>query len=87
LAKQAMQTGGTATTVLNAANEVAVQAFLDKTIRFTDIAITVEHTLGHCAVTQADSLETIIRTDMFAREVAHEFVNATGKRTGASVTS
>lgn len=87
LAKQAMQTGGTATTILNAANEVAVQAFLDNHIRFTDIAATVEYALGQCTSAQADSLETIIRTDLFAREVAHEFVNSTGKRTGATLIS
>ncbi len=87
LAKQAMQTGGTATTVLNAANEVAVQAFLDKLIRFTDIAATVENTLKQCTAAQADSLETIMRTDSFAREVAREFVNSKGAQTGATLTS
>jgi len=87
LAKQAMQTGGTATTVLNAANEVAVQAFLDKVIVFTDIAATVDYTLQQCTSVHADSLDTIIRTDSFAREVAREFVNSKGARTGASVTS
>ncbi|MBI1421969.1 MAG: 1-deoxy-D-xylulose-5-phosphate reductoisomerase [Gammaproteobacteria bacterium] len=87
LARQAMQTGGTATTILNAANEIAVQAFLDRKIRFTDIAATVEYALGQCSVTPADSLETIVRTDRFARDVAHEFVNAYPKRTGASFTS
>ena len=85
LAKQAMQVGGTATTILNAANEVAVQAFLDKHIRFTDISATVDYTLSQCAVARADSLETIIRTDLFARETAQEFVNSTGKRTGVSL--
>lgn len=87
LAKQAMQAGGTATTILNAANEEAVQAFLDKAIRFTDIAATVEYTLQQCTIATADSLETIIRTDLFAREVAREFVNSTGKHLGASLTS
>ena len=87
LAKQAMQTGGTATTILNAANEVAVQAFLDKAIRFTDIAATVDYALHQCTVSQADTLETIMRTDLFAREVATEFVNSAGTRTGVSFTS
>lgn len=87
LAKQAMQMGGTATTILNAANEIAVQAFLDKVIRFTDIAATVEHTLNQCTVAQVDSLDTIIRTDLFARDVANKFVNSAGDRMGASVTS
>ena len=87
LAKQAMQAGGTATTILNAANEIAVQAFLDKQIRFTDIAATVEYTLSQCTIGQADSLETIVRTDVFSREVAHDFVKSTGKRTGVSLIS
>ena len=87
LAKQAMQMGGTATTILNAANEIAVQAFLDKLIRFTDIAATVEYTLSQSTVEHADSLETITRTDLSAREVAQEFVRSTGKRTGALLTS
>lgn len=87
LAKQAMRAGGTATTVLNAANEVAVQAFLDKAIRFTDIAATVDHTLQKFTVTHADSLDTIVSTDMYAREVAREFVNSSRTRKGASLTS
>ena len=87
LAKQAMQAGGTATTILNAANEVAVQAFLDKNIRFTDISATVDFTLSHCTVEQADSMETIMRTDLFAREIARDFVISTRKRTGATLIS
>jgi 1-deoxy-D-xylulose-5-phosphate reductoisomerase len=85
LAKQAMKRGGTATTVLNAANEVAVQAFLDKSIAFTDIAATVEHVLQECSVSAADSLDTIMHADALARGIAHEFVQSFGKRSGASL--
>lgn len=85
LARQAMQAGGTATTILNAANEVAVQAFLDEKIRFTDIATAVEYTLQHCPSSQADSLDTIIAADAVARETTFEFVRSCGKLTGASL--
>src|SRR3972149_5772210 len=47
LATQAMQAGGTATTTLNAANEIAVAKFLDRRIRFTEIPRIVELTLEH----------------------------------------
>jgi len=87
LAKQAMQAGGTATTILNAANEIAVQAFLDRTIRFTDIAKTVEYALQHCTAVQADSLETIIHADAIAREIAREYVGAMRQSAGMSITS
>lgn len=85
LARQAMETGGTATTILNAANEIAVQAFLDEHIRFTDIAATVEHTLQHCASGEADSLDTIIAADALARESANEYVRSGSHRTGAAL--
>lgn len=85
LAKQAMLRGGTATTILNAANEVAVQAFLDTGIAFTDIAATVEHTLQECGISDVDSLDTIMRADALARHIAGEFVQSFGKRSGASI--
>jgi len=82
LARQAMEVGGTATTVLNAANEIAVQAFLDKQIRFTDIPVTVEHTLSRCSVAPADSLAAIEETDTLARDVARNFITSCSKRAG-----
>ena len=87
LAKEAMQTGGTATTVLNAANEVAVQAFLDNMIRFTDIPATVEYALGRCPIADTDSLDTIVTADLYARDIANEFIHSRTKRTGASLNS
>lgn len=87
LAKDAMQTGGTATTTLNAANEIAVQAFLDNLIRFTDIHVVVEAALERCALNEADSLETIVKADGLARAVANEFITSKMKRTGASLGS
>ncbi len=67
LAREAGQTGGTAPAVLNAANEVAVQAFLDGRIGFLDIAALVERALGEIAPVPADSLDTVLDADRSAR--------------------
>ena len=74
LAMQAAQAGGTASAVLNAANEVAVAAFLDKKIRFTQIAAVVEDTMGAVAPGPAESLEQILAADTLARESATDHV-------------
>ena len=76
LAKQAMRAGGTMPAVLNAANEIAVQRFLDRKIGFTNIAALVEETLqGHSAVTPR-SLEQIVEADAWARRRATELAAA-----------
>lgn len=67
LARAAMQAGGTATAILNAANEVAVEGFLSERIRFTDIARLVEDTLEHVSGHAASSLEVILEDDRAAR--------------------
>lgn len=67
LAYAALERGGTAPTILNAANEIAVQAFLDKEIKFTDVARVVEHTLEMLSVAEAVRLETILEADRVAR--------------------
>ncbi len=69
---EAVRAGGTATAILNAANEVAVKAFLDGQIRFTDIARIIESTLARQAVRDADTLESVLAEDDLARRVAHE---------------
>jgi 1-deoxy-D-xylulose-5-phosphate reductoisomerase len=70
LAYQALRAGGTSTAILNAANEVAVQAFLDRRIRFTDIPRVIEETLGVVPRTDASSLDQILADDSAARVVA-----------------
>lgn len=75
LAYEAMARGGTATTVLNAANEIAVQAFLEEHIRFTAIAEVVEATLTEMPVRTAASLEMILQADRDARECARQFIS------------
>jgi len=70
LAVEAMDTGGTAPTILNAANEVAVDAFLNGQIGFTAIARVIEQTLEQTSVRDADTLSTIFDDDVAARETA-----------------
>lgn len=74
LAYQAAQAGGTAPAVLNAANEVAVQSFLDRRLAFTDIPAVIEETLGAVAAGDADSLEQVYDADRTAREFAARVV-------------
>ncbi len=78
LAKQAMKRGGTATAVLNAANEIAVEKFLDGAIRYTEIAAVVEKTLSAAAVRPADSIEHILDADKQAREYATNYCREMG---------
>ncbi|HRD49999.1 MAG TPA: 1-deoxy-D-xylulose-5-phosphate reductoisomerase [Candidatus Contendobacter sp.] len=74
LAFAALEAGGTAPTVLNAANEVAVQAFLEQRIRFTAIAAVVRHTLEQVSTCAAASLEAILDADALARATATEWI-------------
>lgn len=70
LAVEVMDAGGTAPTILNAANEVAVDAFLNEQIGFTAIPRVIEDTLEQMSVNEADSLDTIFKDDAVAREIA-----------------
>ena len=80
LAYQAWKQGGTAPAILNAANEVAVQAFLDGALRFDRIASVIEATLAECAVAPADSLQHILDADVQARESAVATVHGAQRR-------
>ncbi len=75
LAYAALQAGGTAPAILNAANEVAVQAFLDHRIPFTAIARVVSDTLERCPSRPAGDLDTILADDADARHSAAELIN------------
>ena len=68
LAYDVIQAGGTAGAVLNAANEAAVQAFLDSRIRFGRIVELVDRALNSIAPQPADSLEAILDADQKARQ-------------------
>jgi 1-deoxy-D-xylulose-5-phosphate reductoisomerase len=74
LAYEAMKRGGTASTVLNAANEIAVDAFLNHRLRFVDIPDVIEEVLSVVTLAHANSLETITAADADAREVARGLV-------------
>jgi 1-deoxy-D-xylulose-5-phosphate reductoisomerase len=70
LARDALRAGGTAPAVLNAANEVAVHAFLKGQIGFLDIAATVERTLAAMPAETLSSLDHLRQVDAAARERA-----------------
>ena len=72
---QAMQAGGSASIALNAANEVAVEAFLQKKIPFTAIAELIENVLSEITITDVESLDTILAVDQSARETAQSHIH------------
>ena len=74
LAYGAIEKGGNATCVMNGANEVAVQAFLEGRIRFTDIPSIIEETLCRCDFIKKPSLEEIFSTDFEAKRTAKEIL-------------
>lgn len=74
LARQAMKVGGLAPAILNAANEIAVAAFLKNKIKFTQIPQIVEKTLNHIENGSAESIERILQIDQEARIVTEKFV-------------
>ncbi len=77
-ALEAARKGGTAPTVLNAANEVAVEAFCGGRIPFLQIAEVVHEALERCASQEATSLDAILSADREARRVAETAVEAIG---------
>jgi 1-deoxy-D-xylulose-5-phosphate reductoisomerase len=75
LAYEAAGSGGIMPAVLNAANEVAVAAFLDQRIRFTAIPGIIEHCMQTIIPRPADSLEGILEADQEARQTARSFIS------------
>ncbi|MEJ7891114.1 MAG: 1-deoxy-D-xylulose-5-phosphate reductoisomerase [Solirubrobacteraceae bacterium] len=75
LAREAARAGGTAPCVLNAANEVAVHAFLAGRLAFLGIAEVIEATLDQLGSQRVHSFETLYAADATARDVAGEFVS------------
>jgi len=74
LAYEAMRAGGTAPAILNAANEVAVQAFLDERLPFTAIPAVIEKTLETITRHDAKELDVIMTDDRLARDAAEKLV-------------
>lgn len=87
LARQALEAGGWATNILNAANEIAVQAFLDGAIGFLEIAGIVEESIAQATALQLasapGSAEEAMLLDRQGRRIARELVGS-GRQSGAS---
>ena len=75
LASEALRLGGTAPAVLNAANEIAVESFLDGRLGFTGIPGIIESVLGETAVEPLVSLEQVYAADIEARALARRYVS------------
>jgi 1-deoxy-D-xylulose-5-phosphate reductoisomerase len=78
LAYEAAEAGGTKTVALNAADEVAVAAFLDGCIRFTQIPDIIKMVLGETKVGKLESISKVLETDAEARRIAHEKIEQLG---------
>lgn len=76
LGRDAAQTGGTAPAIMNAANEVAVAAFLERKIRFNAIYRIIEATLSTMTSREADSLAIVLEDDAKARKIASDLVGS-----------
>lgn len=74
LAYEAMRRGGTAPAILNAANEVAVEAFLNNQMRFVDIPRVLEDVLSRVPILDAATLEQVLVSDDEARSITREAI-------------
>jgi len=72
----AIEAGGTMPSVLNAANEVAVNAFLKGAIRFTEIPVIIRKTMDHHTVMPDTELNVVMEADRWAREMAEEVIKS-----------
>ncbi len=80
LAYQAAQAGGGKTVALNAADEVAVSAFLEGSIRFEEIPVIIEEVVSETAVGILESIKQVLEVDQTARAVAREKIASLGRR-------
>jgi 1-deoxy-D-xylulose-5-phosphate reductoisomerase len=77
LAYQALRAGGTAPAILNAANEVAVAAFLERRISFLTIAKIIAEVLEKLPANKAITLQDVLFADLAARDVAQDLISST----------
>ena len=75
LAYEAIKKGGIIPTVLNAANEIAVEAFLNERVRFTDIPIIIKRCMEKFEAKPANTLDIILGADQQARLVSEQIIN------------
>lgn len=87
LAYEAVETGGSATCTLNAADEVAVQAFLDGGISFPKIVEVVERTLSKVPVSQPQTIGDVLEADERSRALARELASQMGAHACAPATA
>jgi 1-deoxy-D-xylulose-5-phosphate reductoisomerase len=85
LAYEAARTGGGKTVALNAADEVAVSAFLDGSIRFQEIPVLIEDVVSETPVGKLESIKEVLGVDQKARTLAREKVTALGSKSPAAV--
>lgn len=78
LAFDALKIGGTASAILNAANEIAVEAFLKQHIGFMDIPQMIEYVLTHSTIGEVVDIDTVIQADKLARIEAQQWVRQFG---------
>ena len=74
LAYQALAAGGTVPALLNAANEIAVAAFLERRIAFLDIPRLIEDVMGQVARAEVNKLQDVLEADAAARRAAQEWI-------------
>ena len=76
LAYNSLEIGKNAPTILNAANEVAVQRFLEKKIKFLSIASVVEKTLNNSSISSINSIKDVIEVDKDSRDLANSIIKS-----------
>jgi 1-deoxy-D-xylulose-5-phosphate reductoisomerase len=86
LAYEAQETGGSATCTLNAADEIAVAAFLEGRISFPAIAATIRETLERVPIREPKSIEQVLEIDRISREKALEIVRVRQEKETTGVT-
>jgi 1-deoxy-D-xylulose-5-phosphate reductoisomerase len=74
IAREVLQIGGGTPTILNAANEIAVEAFLQKKVGFLDISRIVGQVLQKMGTPKAETLDAVIALDLTARHIAKELL-------------
>jgi 1-deoxy-D-xylulose-5-phosphate reductoisomerase len=85
LAYEAAKAGGGKTVALNAADEVAVSAFLDGSIRFEEISVLIEDVVSETSVGKLESIREVLSVDQNARQNARERVAALGRKNPAAI--
>ncbi len=74
LAYEAIKAGGIMPTVLNAANEVAVDEFLNERVKFTDIPVIIEKCMAKFSAEAANTLDVVLKADKDAREQSYQII-------------